>query len=381
MPYAGPARDRSETEQAVALAGRVFSPAAENSDLTTKRKRFLVLDHPGAGKDPAIVVSLPDKGVIGAAFLIDRIFPRGPAMIHGTFISSICIDEGVRGLGYSRTLMDAAIDACTARGAAIALVIARRAADHFYTRFGFWGISQYSKLVVDAAALSATPTLGMHLRPATSSDLSACAALRDANYRGSFGHCLRDDQTWRYVLKKVEYLHTHLSVIESERSIVAYAIHDDVGNVYELGSAGAAEARAALTLLAGSSPAPSLLLHVSPSHPAVSALNGLEITLATRECAFGGHMVRVLDPSRLLSLLATRIESHVRCTGLLPCDEMFDGVCMHWNGIAARARLDGPSDAYDTTARLLGVRRISSLGSAPVLDPPVSFNIPLLDQI
>ncbi len=82
MLYAGPARDQRETEQAVALAGKVFSPAAENSDLTTARKIFLVLDHHGAGKGPAIIVPLPDKGVIGVAFLIDLV-----ASIRGTLLT------------------------------------------------------------------------------------------------------------------------------------------------------------------------------------------------------------------------------------------------------------------------------------------------------
>lgn len=381
MLYAGPARDRSEEEQAVALAGRVFSPAAENSDLTTERKRFLVLDHPGAGKDPAIVVSLPEKGVIGAAFLIDRIFPRGPAMIHGTFISSICIDEGVRGLGYSRTLMDAAIDACKARGSAIALVIARRAADHFYTRFGFWGLSQYSKLTVDAAALSATPTSGLRLRSAAADDLPACAVLHDATYRESFGHCLRDGETWRYILGKAACLHVRLSVVETSGSVVGYAIHDETGNVHELGSAGAAVACGALALLAGHSAGPSLLLHVSPNHPVISALDGLDITLSTRECPFGGHMVRVLDAASPAVAAEQRIEQRARLLGFAPHTEAGDGVHAAWDGQAARLRVDGPIDNLAATARLLGVARVSSPTGNSQLDPPVSFNIPLVDQI
>ena len=380
MLYAGPARDRSEEEQAVALAGRVFSPAAENSDLTTERKRFFVLDHPGAGKDPAIVVSLPDKGVIGAAFLIDRVFPRGPAMIHGTFISSICIDECVRGLGYSRTLMDAAIEACTARGAVIALVIARRAADHFYTRFGFWGISQYSKLMVDTAAFSAAPTVGLHLRPAAAEDLPACAALHDATYRESFGHCLRDGQTWRYVLEKAACLHVRLSVVEKNGTVVGYAFHDEAGNVHELGTAGSAAARGALALLVDHNTGSSLLLHVSPNHPVIPALDGMDITLSTRECPFGGHMVRVLDAASLATVAERRIEQRARLLGFAPQTETVAGIHAAWDGQAAHLRVDGPVNSLAATARLLGAACVSSFDGNLQLDPPASFNISLVDQ-
>lgn len=381
MLYAGPARDRSEVEQALALAGRVFSPAAENSDPTSERKRFLLLDHPGAGKDSAIVVSLPRKGVIGAAFLIDRLFPRGPGVIHGTFISSICIDEGVRGLGYSRTLMDAAIDACKARGAAIALVIARRAVDHFYTRFGFWGISQYSKLSIDAAALSAVAFDGLRLRHANANDLPACAALYAVAYREAFGHCQRDSKIWSYVLKKIPYLRMQLSVVEKAGAVLGYAVHDEAGNVHELGTAGDGAARSVLALLAGLNEGQTLHLHISPNHPVILALEGLDISLSTRECPFGGHMARVIDSSRLLDMLVRRIDLNARSAGFLPQNELRDGVYMSWSGEAANARLDCSRDGYATTARLLCVRRVSSLGSDTILDPPVSFNIPLLDQI
>ncbi len=381
MLYAGPARNRNEEEQAVALAGRVFSAPAENLEQSYERKNFLVLGHPGAGEDSTIVVSLSDQGVIGAAFLIDRVFPRGPALIRGSFVSSICIDESARGQGYSRALMEAAIRASRERGSAIALVIARRAADHFYMRFGFWGLSQYSKLTVDTEALSVTPTTGMSLRPASAGDLSGCAALYDADYRDVFGHCLRDDQTWRYVLKKVTYLHVQFSVIETVGSVVAYAIHDNAGNVHELGSAGAAEARAALALLAGGSPGPSLLLHVSPTHPVISALDGLDITLSGRECSFGGHMARVLDAAPLAAAAERRIEQRARSFGLAPQTESAAGIHAAWDGEAARLRLDGPIDNLATMARLLGAARVSSPGGNSQLDPPVSFNIPLADQI
>jgi GNAT superfamily N-acetyltransferase len=358
----------------------VFSPAAENSERTTDRKRLLVLDHPGAGKNPAIVVSLPDKGVIGTAFLIDRVFPRDPAMIHGTFISSICIDEGVRGLGYSRILMAAAIDACKARGSAIALVIARRAADHFYTQFGFWGLSQYSKLTVDAAALSATPTSELCLRPAIADDLPICAVLYDTAYQESFGRCLRDSQTWRYVLEKATCLHVCLSVVENSGSVVGYAIHDDAGNVHELAIAGSATARGTLALLAGRNVGSSLLLHVSPDHPVISALSGLDITLSTRECPFGGHMVRVLDAASLATAAERRIEQHAHLFGLAPQTETVAGIHAVWDGTSARLRVDGLVDGLAATARLCGAARVSSFDGNSQLDPPVSFNIPLVDQ-
>jgi hypothetical protein len=92
-------------------------------------------------------------------------------------------------------------------------------------------------------------------------------------------------------------------------------------------------------------------------------------------------MVRVIDPERLLDILAKRIELNALRIGLLPQSELCDGVFMSWDGKAAKAQLKSAINGYATTARLLGVRRISFQGINTILDLPISFNIPLLDQI
>jgi len=379
--YAGPARNSREVEQAVTLASRVFARVDENHEQATERKSLLVCEHPGAGKDSVVVVSSAGNKVIGAAFLIDRVLPRSSDLINGTFISSICIDENVRGQGYSVALMDAALCACTKRGTAIALIVARRAVDHFYTRFGFWGISQYSKLSVNTTALSGIPTSGLLLRTAASEDLLACAALYNTTYKSLFGHCLRDSQTWHHLLKKTKYLHVHLSVFRKAESVMGYAMHDDEGNVYELCTVDTDENLAVLALLASQSKVPLLQLHVSPAHPVISAMDGLDLTLSIRECPFGGHMARVIDTAQLMTAAKRRIEQRARTLDLGPRVESADGFHAVWDGQSAHLRLDKPIDNLARTARLLGVDQVTSQEATSLLDPPISFNIPLGDQV
>lgn len=381
MLYAGPARNQEELNLAIALAGRVFASPTEDLAPAVERKKVLVLEHPGAGENPAIVVSLPGKGVVGAAFLIDRVFPHGPASIRGTFISAFCIDENLRGQGYSRALMAAAVQACSKRGAAIALVIARRAVDHFYTKFGFWGLSQYSKLTVESAALSHISIAGLRLRRASHDDLPQCGEKYDLAYRDSFGHCLRNRQTWEYIIKKSACLGVRVSVIEKEAVIIGYAIHDESGNIHEIGVDSTSDARIALAVLARLAAGKLLTVHVSPIHPVVHALEGFDVTLATRECPFGGHMVKVVDPVQLLDAAVCRIEQLARSRNLAPRTENADGLCLTWDGEKASIHADVPMDSLASVARLLGVARVSSTDSPLTFDSQVSFNIPLVDQI
>ncbi|MDO9117203.1 MAG: GNAT family N-acetyltransferase [Nitrospira sp.] len=381
MLYAGPARDQEELNLAIALAGRAFASLADGTGQNLERKRAHILEHPGAGKDPAIVVSLGRQGVIGAAFLIDRMFPRGPASIRGTFLSSVCIDESLRGQGYSRILIGAALQACSKRGAAIALVIARRAVDRFYNKFGFWGLSQYNKLTVESAVFADVNTAGLRLRRVSIDDIRVCSALYDLAYEDSFGHCSRDWQTWKYVMEESEYLRVTVSVIENDRAIIAYAIHDESGNIHEISSDGISSARMALALLARSAAGKLLTVYISPTHPAVRALEGFDVTLTTRECPFGGHMVKVVDPVQLVDAAVCRIEQLARSKNIAPGTEDVDGVRLMWDGEKASVHPQCSIESFASVARLLGVAHISSAGRPLIFDPSVSFNIPLVDQI
>ncbi len=381
MLYAGPARNENEVECAVVLAGQVFDQTTGNVSSSVERKHFQVREHPGAGKDSVIVVSLDGKGVIGTTFLIDRIFPRGQASIRGTFLSSFCVDPSLRAQGYSRVLMAAALQACSTRSTAIALVIARRAVDRFYTKFGFWGLSQYSKLTVEAAALAEISVAGFRLRRASPADIPQCNDKYAFAYKDSFGHCVRDRQTWEYILKKCGYLCVPVSVIEKEAVIIGYAVHDESGNIHEIGCDNTPDARTALAVLARSAAAKLLTVHIPPIHPAVRALEGFDVTLATRECPFGGHMVKVVDPVQLVDAAVCRIEQLARSKNTPPGTEDADGVCLAWDGEKACVSLHSHMDSVASVARLLGVARVSSAGRPLTFDPPVSFNIPLVDQI
>jgi len=184
MSYAGVARNSCEREEALKIAAASFGSATGTLDAAIARKAFLVQEHPGYSDESPVVVCSADGSVIASAFLIDCALPGAGRTLQGVFVSSVSVAESSRGNGVSLLLMEAAIKAATSRGSDIAMLIARRAVDGYYTRFGFWGVSQYSKVTFSMATLPMNVLSGKQatIRPVTESDFNACAVLYTTSY-------------------------------------------------------------------------------------------------------------------------------------------------------------------------------------------------------
>jgi predicted N-acetyltransferase YhbS len=379
--YAGPARNLQEEEQAIGLACKEFSNAQETIH-DNQRKKFLLLNHPGFNRNSTIIVSLPGKGVVGAAFLIERVFHRETERIKGVFISSVCIEKSERGHGYSKALIHAAIDSGNRLGAAMAVVIARRKVDWFYTQFGFWGMSQYNTLRADIQPWSIEPEEEILLRPAAQDDLFDCSLIYKATYHDAFGSCVRDNNTWLYNLGKAKHLNVKFSVIDNKGSIKGYAFHDEDGNIFEIATMDHDTAHNALISLAKQSKGTTLVLHIPPNHPVVSALAGLDLTISSRECPYGGHMVRVIKPSIFLNLKSREESENAR--GKMKSKSSLineDTQKFMDDSVKIKAFNEQSFNNYAYATQLLSVRRPTLFEDRNTLDQTFYFNIPLIDQI
>ena len=86
-------------------------------------------------------------------------------------LSSICIDPNFQGYGFGKELMERSIIYLDQRGYDLSFLIARRAVDRFYTKFGYFGASSYQslkkiiylKLVLDFFSLDFWLELGFRI--------------------------------------------------------------------------------------------------------------------------------------------------------------------------------------------------------------------------
>jgi predicted N-acetyltransferase YhbS len=270
MTYAGVARNSSEREQALSLAAESFSQAGSNPNVAVLRKAFLVREHPGYSDKSPIIVCTDDGCVVGSAFLIDCTLPMADRLLQGVFISSVSVADSHRSQGFSVLLMEAAVDAAISRGIDVAMIIARRAVDGFYTRFGFWGVAQYSKVTLRVATLPTNmfPKNLIDLRPVGAADIKTCGILHAENYRNLVGYCLRTSEMWDYIFRKVPYIGLRFDMIKINNEIAGYAIHDGQGNLHEVATSQEVLACDARNFLEAFMPdGESVTLHMPPTHP------------------------------------------------------------------------------------------------------------------
>tara|TARA_A100001015_G_scaffold303675_1_gene393677 strand:+ start:2801 stop:3877 length:1077 start_codon:yes stop_codon:yes gene_type:complete len=357
--YAGPARNSYEAKCALNLATASFTRLGTDTTSNKDSKSFLLYQHPGFSENSTIVVCDGSGIVIASAFLIECKMPVSSGILNSFFISTVSVDEKFRGRGHSNLLMDAAIQKAINLGGDVAVVIARRAVDHYYTRFGFWGISQYSKAIVEISEAFHRGRQRSHLsvKPASISNLFECAFLFGETYKNLIGHCKRNNDAWLYIFEKVKYLGMRMSLLMENETVKAYAIHDWGGEVNELGLPieGLTFDEIAVLLFSILPDTKSLTLNLPPAHPFFAMLEGLDFSITLRECPYGGHMVRVLNPKRVALLRST-------------VDRIDDASI-------------NPLLGFAETVAVMRVARLTDQGSALSFSSAESFNIPLLDQI
>lgn len=374
MTYLGPARDLAEVNAATRLAATVFYPAME-APTAFDRKAFLLSAEQAVKPDDVIVAVAPGGRVIGTITLVDRTMPRAGAGLPVTYLSSVCVAEDMRGKGLSVPLMEAALAACRQRGCAMAFLIARRAVDHYYTRFRFWGLSSYNQMTIKLGARRAGA--GM-LRTAREQDRVRCAALYEIAYARAFGRHMRSAQFWSFLLRKAPLVATDFLVLEKDGVVEGYFLAAKE-RVFEFAISDAVSVSEALDSLGRHSNHDQLLLDIGPTHAAApELLHGANLT--SRECRFGGHMGKVIDAEHLVSAAERRVARRAAADGLLAMTETLDGLEYRWDGLNASVSLAASELGFEATARLFGASQLS-LSPVSALDPGEPFNILQADQV
>lgn len=299
---ARPAKTQAELGVALDLAASVFREGDALPGAVRHKSRLLTPTH---AIEPYQCIVVHDNGmIIGTAFLVTRDFVFPDRVRQGTYLTSICMSSDARGQGVSRLLMETTLAHAQALGSEVALVVARRAVDHYYLQFGFHGVSQYARTeiqtltgpqtseVCDARLVRHGPAVGNGF----SLPLGPLSELYAQTYHGQAGACLRDESVWHFIDWKMADRDCELHTLEDE---TAYAIHRG-GDVFELGARDSEAYSRLLDALSRQTGAASLKLHsVSADHPVHRVLGERDHGVTKRQCSYGGHMICMLDDRTL----------------------------------------------------------------------------------
>lgn len=365
------ARNRSEVQQFIKLAASIFrstetAPEGQSvkSALFSRHRRMSLVN---------IIVIKNNSNLVGGCCLIDRRFYWNTKIIRGTFISSVCVDKGARAQGASVLLVEAALKQCQVRETDFALVIARRLVDNYYTKFGFTGVSQYSKVLINLSDTRASCSKKF-IRIGTEKDFQQCSYAYKATYSGLLGSCVRSKTDWKHIYWKLSLLNLHLLVFSScsSEQIHAYAILRNQ-DIIEIAGHPSIPLLPVVRCIGKHLGAPSLVLHIPPQHRLISELESIDFTVSLRQCSYGGHMVKVINharfkvtPQQTISPQSSLLE--------LPLTKDMRSFHAPW-----ATRMIKKTSIFADTCNTMGIRGMSLEDSLNGL--PKSFNIPLVDQV
>jgi len=374
MKYKGLARNISDVDRALLLAAETFRPDCKHDDAYAIKRALI--SRGGSVHPENVVVLINDHDeVVATSFLIDRIFFRGQSKLKGIFVSSICVAESERGKGLSVLLMEEVIDQCKRKRAAFAILIARRSVDHFYNKFGFWGLSQYSSIKLQ---------IGNHLKSRykletcelTTSELLECNKIYEETYSSLFGACERSKGDWKHIVWKASLLGNDFAVFRNNKSksICGYVVYSGE-NIHEIASLSSVSLLEMVHGLCEHLSLSNVVIHASPDHRIVSELRGEDFSVCLRQCSYGGHMVRIIDHKVLLASLFEHFgggSGHMHQEALI-CLESID-FPNDWSEISVDAANKSMAYTFENTCLMLGANQLSMRFGFE------SFNVPLLDQ-
>jgi len=311
------ASSNEEVESAFRLAVSVFGPSS-GIDHYDRYKLSLWRDDPSYALDNFVLARTEDGSVCGLVRIVPRKVFRGEQAFVVAGISSVCLSPPQRGKGISVALMEHALEYCRQRKFDFSFLFARRAADHYYTRFGFQGISSYNQLKVRYGSLASDSRF--ETGPASETYVDVYRTAHDKCYSETFGRVERPPAYWRFLLRKFQNLGSpRLETLYFSGIPIGYVLWSDT-TVHELAFPEPIDVRGLIAFLGQRLPSAAIAGHITfdmpPQHALVPAAYGLDMSLTTRECSFGGHMACILNPIALLERIAER--SPQRASELAP---------------------------------------------------------------
>jgi GNAT superfamily N-acetyltransferase len=294
-------RTRNDYIVAFNLAFSVFSD--QNTSVKYKDNKFFTWE-----KDPYFkfenILLAKYKGVpAGLIRIVPRKIFRIDKSISVAGISSVCILPQYRGKGLSVKLMDEALRYCKDLEYDVSLLFARRNVDYFYTRFGFHGISSYSHICIKKPQ-QLTISKGYSLAELDFNFLNIYSEAFERTYANCFGRLHRNMEYWKFLFNSLLFKsNCHFKTIKFKNIAIGYVIWD-TNKVLEIAITEDINNKDFIHFLFENlaiSTGDSLKFEMLPQHSMVKQFYGLDVTFESRECVFGGHMVKVLN------------EKNVRC--------------------------------------------------------------------
>lgn len=285
-----PAESDSEVKKAFEVASKIFE-SRENCDEEALKKTVWF---EGASLLPeSLILCVENEKICGLLRLIPVTFPRGAIQYEAVCMSSIGLLSEVRGRGYSRHLMEESIQICQKRGFDFAYLIARRAVDHYYPRFGFVGASSYEAVLLQPPSQYESPKSSEFTVEGrfVEDEMGSYQEAYESSYSNCFGRAKRSNPDWKFIYKRVQVLRDYeFKTLQVKGQTLGYLIQK--GNeVLEVSCLERGRAHWVEWFKQSGVEK----VHIPREHSLRGSFRNEDVTFTSRSCLYGGHMIRILN--------------------------------------------------------------------------------------
>jgi predicted GNAT family N-acyltransferase len=278
-----------EIDDAIAIATEVFGVEEISKKLQWRK-------YPGFEKDD-VVGAFEGSKIIGLIRICPQVISIAGVDYKSAGITSVCVLSEFRGGNLSVGLMNYTHQLCKTRGFRLTHLIARKAVDHYYTKFGYVGLSNYPKIRIKEVSGS-TDNSKLEFKKVTTFKQEFNQFYNNiSHYLGSYFK--RDESLFQYSFDRHVELGFMFKEIYFKTKCVGYFVHK--GNcIYEVSFSHIDYGTNILSSLFEEFG--DFTIETSIQHPLFKNIHELTIdyTYSIRSCLYGGHMVKSLDNEKWL---------------------------------------------------------------------------------
>jgi predicted acetyltransferase len=249
-----------------------------------------------------IFVAKRNENIIGLIRIVPRQLHINSIPLKLAGISSVCLLPEFQRKGLSVPLMKKTLSYAKEAGYDVSALFARRSADYYYNKFGFFGVAAYSKLLIknDKSVIDSE----FELCDFDIDNIRLYSEAYDFSYEKCSGFIYRNEQYWKYLFSSLQYRNgITFKSIKLKTVTLGYVIYND-NHVYEIAFKKNTDGLRVINFLNTTLGKEQLIVNALTQHRIISFLTEKDVVYQTRECYYGGHMMRILNVESVSEKLA-----------------------------------------------------------------------------
>ncbi|MDP8212380.1 MAG: GNAT family N-acetyltransferase [Candidatus Zapsychrus exili] len=298
------AKSIEEVEKAYRLSSVIFGNDSRRS--WSRKRHTLFYDKMKSFNE--VIIAVDNDKIVGALRIVERRNIFLGSLLKTAGITNVCVSPCYQGKGLGRRLVSKSIEIIKERKYPFVMLVARRAVDGFYSKYGFVGTGIFSELKVDLNSLiciGKSKSIGRNnfQEGFDGKFAKKYAAMYNATYKKipmSFcrSSCWWDEliQRSKHRIKKRDFI----NIVDNEK-LIGYFVRQDNKIVEAAFDLNKLEWFCeALVKYFSKSKERNFVMTVSPSHICAEYLmNHFNHVLLVRRPFNGGHMMQIIDPQQV----------------------------------------------------------------------------------